>query len=399
MTSMSRNTASAALMFLLALGASPVGRSSDDDDLHLRIEDEKAPPGGVVQMKVETTDGEPISGGRPGTFLDMASFSDLVGIGLFAVTGEAAGAAVIDGNHVAISYLTTEPSTGDPPVLTLSLRIRPDAPVGGRTRVAFDSPSLWSFNGAMVSAQVDPGVVTVSGNTRAAISEISPGDGPYPAGTVVSVRGIGFSSRTRLKLDFDVTNERLVSPTEMRFTLRRTTNMTGQRIRIDNPDGSRTTFYSYARSTPAEISGRPLLARTYPIFSGTRRSVAAFGTIPEMHGRQYIALALQNPQLTSANVTIALHAADGALVQTASRSLQSGYRLALELSELFDGIAPPPGGSVRVSASLPIQMFDLLCDEGAWTVTPRLAVDASSSGPSGADDSEAWRRARRPVTR
>ena len=265
MKSMSRRTVSAAIMFMLALGASAVGRSSDDDDLHLRIEDEKAPAGGVVQMKVETTDGEPISGGRPGTFVNMDYFSEFVGIGMFAVNGEAAGAAVIDGNHVAISYLSTEP-TGDAPVLALSLRIRPDAAVGSRTQVAFESPSFWYFNGAMVSARVDPGVVTVTGNTRAAISEISPGDGPYPAGTVVSVRGIGFSSRSRLKLDFDATNERLVSPTEMRFTLRKTTNMTGQRIRIDNPDGSRTTFYSYARSTPAATSGRTLLAKTYRSF-------------------------------------------------------------------------------------------------------------------------------------
>ena len=364
-------------MFVLALGVSAVGRSGDEDDLHLRIEDEKAPAGGVVQMKVETTDGEPISGGRPGTFINMGSFSDLVGIGIFAVNGEAAGAAVIDGNHVAISYLTTEPSTGDPPVLTMSLRIRPDATVGSRTQVALESPSLWSYNGAMVSARVDPGFVTVSGNTRAAISEIIPGDGPYPAGTVVSVRGIGFSSRSRLKLDFDANNVRLVSPTEMRFTLRQTTNMTGQRIRVDNPDGSRTTFYSYARGIPEAPSARILLAKTYPIFSGTRRSVAAFGPIPDMHGLQYVALALQNPHLTSANVTMALHAADGTLVHAASRSLQSGYRLALELSELFNGVVPPPGGSVRVTSSLPIQMFDLLCDEGAWTVTPRLAVENS----------------------
>lgn len=399
MTSMSRTTLSAALTFMLALASVAVGRSSDDVDLHLRIEDEQAPAGGVVQMKVKTTDGEPISGGRPRTFLDTAAFSDLVGIGMFAVNGEAAGAAVIDGNRVAISYLTTEPITADPPVLAVSLRIRPDAPVGTRSQVALESPSLWSLDGVMVSARVDPGVVTVSGNTRAAISEISPGDGWYPAGTVVSVRGIGFSSRSRLKLDFDAGNVWLVSPTEMRLTLRQTTNMTGQRIRVDNPDGSRTTFYSYARGIPAATSGRPLLAKTHPVFSGTRRSVAEFGTIPEMHQRQYIALALQNPNLTSVDVTMSLYTADGALVQTASRSLQSGYRLALELSELFDGAAPPPGGSVRVMSSLPIQMFDLVCDEAAWTVTPRLAVDASSSGPGGAAETDAWRRPRRLITR
>ena len=62
-----------------------------------------------------------------------------------------------------------------------------------------------------------------------------------------------------------------------------------------------------------------------------------------MNALQYAALALQNPNLASANVTMALHAADGTLLHSSARSLQSGYRLALELSELFDGVAPPPG--------------------------------------------------------
>ena len=82
-----------------------------------------------------------------------------------------------------------------------------------------------------------------------------------------------------------------------------------------------------------------------------------------------------------------LHAADGTLLHSSARSLQSGYRLALELSELFDGMTPPPGASVRVISSLPIQVFGLLCDEGAWTVTPWLPAEASPGGPAAASDS------------
>lgn len=362
-----------AVTLVLALGVSAAGRSNDDD-LHLRVEDEKAPAGAVVQLKLETTDGEPISGGRPTTFLNFASFEEVVGIGVFAPNGEAAGAAVIDGNHVAISYVTTEPATGGAPVLALSLRLRPDAPIGSRTRVDFEDPSLWSSNGTVVEARIDPGTVTVSGSERAAISEVYPGDGQYSAGTVVSIRGTGFSSRSRLRLDMDATNVRLVSANEMRFTLRQTTNMTGQRIRIDNPDGSRTTFYAYARGRAAATSGRTLLAKAHPIFSGARRPAATFGPVPAMHGLQYAALALQNPHLTGVSVTLALHAADGALVHSTTRALAGGHYVALELSELFDGVAPMPGASMRVTASLPIQMFELLCDEGAWTLTPRLAT-------------------------
>ena len=49
---------------LLALGVSAAGERGDD--LTFRVRDETAPAGGMVQMKVEDTDGTPISGGRPG---------------------------------------------------------------------------------------------------------------------------------------------------------------------------------------------------------------------------------------------------------------------------------------------------------------------------------------------
>ena len=76
-----------------------------------------------------------------------------------------------------------------------------------------------------------------------------------------------------------------------------------------------------------------------------------------MNAMQYAALALQNPNLASADVTMGLHAADGTLLMSSARSLENGYRLTLELSELFDGVTPPTGASVRVTSSLPIGVF------------------------------------------
>ena len=131
-------------------------------------------------------------------------------------------------------------------------------------------------------------------------------------------------------------------------------------------------YFSYLRGIRATTSSRLLLSRTYPIFSGTTRDVATFGPIPAMNGSQYAALALQNPGLTAADVTLELYGADGTLLQSAQRSLERSHRLALELAELFDGVAPPSGASVRVTSSAPIEMFGLICDEAAWTVTPRL---------------------------
>jgi hypothetical protein len=380
---MLRIKVSTVVTLLLALEMSAAFERSND--LTFRFRDETAPAGGTVQMKLEDTDGTPISGGRPSFAFDAGVFDAVTGIGVFAPTGEAAGAAVIDGNRVTIAYVTTTPVTGDYPIMTVALRLRQDAAKGSRTQFGLNPSSIWTVDGRVVRPRISPGTVTVGGSV--AISNVVPGDGWFPAGTVVSVHGVGFNSGSRLRVeDISITGVRFVSSTEMRFTLREAANLTAARLRVDNPDLSRATYYSYIRGVAAATSDRALLSTTQPFFSGTKRSLATVGPIPAMNGAQYAALALQNPGLASANVTLELVDSDDTVLHSSTRSLQNGYRLALELSELFDGMAPPPGAFVRVISSLPIQVFGLLCDEGAWTITPWLPAEAASD-PDAASDS------------
>ncbi len=375
-TTMLRSKHVAAVICLLTLGVNASGKSGVPD-LSLRIRDETAPAGGMVQMKVLTTEGTPISGGRPFLNFNTGVFEAVDGIGMFAPMGELAGAAVMDGDRVSISYVTTTPFTGDYPLLTVALRIRPDVEPGTATTFTLDPSSLWKLSGTQVRAKVSPATVTIGGSV--AISDVIPGEGWFPAGTVVSVRGVGFNDQSRLRVDgIDISAVQVVSSTEIQFTLATAANMTAASLRADNADGSRSTYHSYMRGIPAAVSARTLLSATTPIFSGTTRSVATVGPIPAMTGLQYAALALQNPNLASADVTLGLYAADGTFLQSSTRALDNGYRLTLELSELFDGMAPPPGAFVRVSSSLPIEAFGLLCDEWTWTVTPRLPIEAQT---------------------
>jgi IPT/TIG domain len=235
----------------------------------LRIPDETVPAGGVVQMKVERYEVTPISGGRPSVGYDESLFDSFMGFGMFAPTGELAGVAVIDGNRANISYVTTRTAPGDLPLLTVALRARPDAVAGSHGSFSLDSSSTWTLNGVNLLTRVDPATITVGGTLS--ISSVVPGQGSFPPGTVVSVRGMGFDSGTRLRVeDTAITSVRVVSPTEMRFTLVEPTNITGKRLRADNPDGSRVYYFAYTRGVPAAVSTRPLLARTVPIFSGTQ---------------------------------------------------------------------------------------------------------------------------------
>jgi hypothetical protein len=327
-------------------------------------------------MKVRTYEVTPISGGRGWIRSNAAMFRGVEGIGIFATDGEVAGVAVAEGDRTALTYVTTEPFvTDDYPFLTVALRLRDDVAVGSRTQFTFDPSSLWNLDGTMVGARVEPGRVTVGGSV--AITNVFPGQGVQPAGTVVSVQGMGFNSRSRLKVDgINIGSVRVVSPTEIRFTLRESVDMTGQRLRVDNPDDSRSTYYSYTRGIPAATSSRLLLASAEPIFSGRTRVLSTLGPVPDMTSTQYFAVALQNPNVPGATVTIGLYAADGTLLHSVERSLNGGYRLALEVSELLDGVAPPAGASVQVTSSGPISVFGLLCDDAGGTATPVLPIEA-----------------------
>jgi hypothetical protein len=356
-------------------GGGTAGDSDSDDELQLRIRDEMAPPGGVVQMKVESYEVTPISGGRPSFSYDDGVFAGVEGFDMF-VTGELAGAAVVDGARVNVSYATNGGSTADYPFLTVSLRIRPDAAIGARTLFTFDPGSIWNISstGRVVPTRFRGGTVTVGGSVS--ITDVVPGAGVWPAGTVVRVHGIGFNSRTRLRVDdVETRSVRFVSPTEMRFTLAETAELRGVRMRAENSD-FRSTYYPYMRSITSAVSSRALLAATEPIFSVTPRAVATLGPFPSLDENRYGGLALQNPTMADVLIEMALHDAGGALLYQSARTLAGQHRLALELSELLDAVAPPSGSSVIVRASAPIAAIGLLCDEGSWTVSPSLPREA-----------------------
>jgi hypothetical protein len=342
--------------------------------LSMRIPNEAAPPGAMVQMKVMTTEVTPISGGRPGFGYDMAFFDAAAGFAVAAPNGEAAGAAIVDGAHVQVIYRSTSRFTADYPVMTVVLPIRADVPRGTRTRFTLDPSSTWDFGTAgPTPAVVSPGTVRVEGTTS--IADVIPGEGVWPAGTVVRVLGTGFDARTSLKVhDTVIAAHRLVSPAEMQFVLARPTEIRGLRIIASGATNS-VTYYAYMRGITSHVSSRALLATIEPIFSVAQRTRTTLAPALPMSGSQYEAVALQNPNLVGVSVLLSLRAANGTVVHETVRTLGARERMALEASELL-GVAPPAGSTIVVTASRPIDAFSLLCDEGTASVIPVLPLEA-----------------------
>lgn len=342
--------------------------STSTQQVSLHIPNETVTPGGVAQMKVMVTTPTPISSGGP--HFKAPSGMTARGIQLLNPTGDVNGVAIVNGQDVNIAYITSTGAQGsDYPIMTVSLDVPSTMPVGSQMSFALDPSSTWNLGllGIATLAPMNPATITVGGSIS--ITNIVPGGGLLPAGTVVSIQGLGFQTGTRLQINgLNLTSTTVVSPTEIQIVLSQATNMSGQQVQVVNPDGSQATYFSYVRGIPLQQSSQPLLATTIPIFSSVSYSSAVF-TSAASTSTQFTGVAVQNSNLTSATVTFTLSTAAGTL-GSSTIVIPSGYRLMEATSELVQGITPPLGSSLRVSSNMPIQVFGFQGDTDAGTVVP-----------------------------
>jgi hypothetical protein len=329
-----------------------------------------APPGGVVQMKFLVTEPTPISSGKPVLGFDDAMFDAVLGVELFNPVGSVNGVAMIHGSRLSILYTNSNAYRGtDYPIMTIALHVRPDARPGTQTQFSLDPSSLWveGLLGLATPKPAPPATITVGGSIS--ITNVVPGGGTLPAGSVVSVRGMGFQPHTQVQLNFKASSIAVTSPQEIQITLAEATDLTGKRIQVVNPDGSQDTYFSYLRGIMLGQSNRPLLAGAVPIFSAETFSYAAFAPLVPASATVFTGLALQNPGQAPAKVTVALYSPLNVLLGSSTTSLPAGYRMMREISELT-GAAPVFGSYVVVSSPQPVQVFGFVGDDPAGSVMP-----------------------------
>jgi hypothetical protein len=128
-------------------------------------------------------------------------------------------------------------------------------------------------------------------------------------------------------------------------------------------------------STPLSQSNQPLLAHAEPVFSALKYSTVAFNAVTPASALQFTGVAMQNPRLETAIVSVSLYSPADTLMGTSVIAIPSGRRLINEISELTQGAAPVPGSYLVVSASRPIQIFGFTGDVAAGTVVPFAAAE------------------------
>jgi len=341
--------------------------------VELRIPDETVPPGGMLQIKVQVTEPKPISKGGQRARFNANFLGPIQGIALFSPSGDASGTAVLSKGAAHFSLSSPLSSMGnaiDYPVLTIAMPVKPTAKPGQTAALVLDpSFSRWvDPSGQDYPVLLTNGTLTVGGTLS--ISNVVPGGGVVPAGTKIAITGMGFPPDSKLQVnEAIIATQTYVSANEIDVTLTADTNMTSRRIRIVNPStNERVTYYSYQRTTAMGKSTHALIASTVPLFAGTTWSLAYFR--PILNGSQYSGLALENPTAQTVKVRLQLYGSNGTLLKAKTVALLPNKKFSRDLVELFTGVVPGNGTSLKVTSSVAIPMLGLLGDDALGTVDP-----------------------------
>ncbi len=335
----------------------------------LKIARETAPPGGIAQVKVLVTEPKPISTGRMA--FSFGRLERIAGIAVMSPTNDTFGVAQLGGSDIRFAVRSTTSSFGmdpDYPILTVAARVPATVPLGTvlPVRIGGDGITLLGPRGAVYPIQASDGSVTVA--TGISIDDVSPGSADLPAGSGVTIVGHGFRPTTKVRFsEALLSSVRFVDSTHLRVVLAQPARMHGMRIRAENPDGAKTTYFSYQRTRRQGISA----------FAAVQNSVPLFPLRMTTHARVPVrvvstAVALQNISAAIAPVIVDLLAPDGQVLARKTITVNPSRYVLREVSELF-GITYVPSSSVRVQSTVPIQVMGIEIDPAgdATPIVPR----------------------------
>lgn len=335
----------------------------------LKITDEEAPAGGLVQMKVFVTEAKPISTAK-GRVL-FSGLASVDGIAIHSPGRDAYGVAVVRAGELAASVVSPSVTFGmspDLPVLTMTGHVAAAATTG--TVFPFDiDPAAAAFRdrtGVVYPTLIQNGSLDVANVLT--ISDVRPGSADLPAGATVSITGSGFTPEARVRFgEVSLSQVHVISPSRIDVVLGSPARMHGMRIRIENKQGPRITYYSYQRTSRNGTSSQSVLRDAMPLFPPVSVRSATITV-----GAGVTGLALQNLQSSTATIIADLLASDGVTrLATVTLSVPSSGFIVQEISEVFH-MSYFPGSIVRISSATPIQAMGVAVD-AAGSATPLLA--------------------------
>jgi hypothetical protein len=330
-------------------------------------------PGGALQMKLENTEPRPISSGG-GSF--SGGSDEWLGAAVTSADGDAAAAVVFRGALARVRLISPSGRLGldtDYPLLTLTARVPPTAPVGARVPLALVGGAIFTGPaGAVYPYTFRPGEATVTHG--ASITNVTPGSSLVEAGGVVTVEGVGFDAASEVRIDETiVTATRFIDATRLEAVVGQAVTMHGREVEVRNAvTDQRTTYVAYQRTTPLVASGHPLFGAVEVAFAQQSMTTASigFGSIGpgEIRG-----LAVRNIGPAAVAATFELVDAGGGSLGRVTAPMAANSHAVVSLAEAFGRDCPGPCG-VRMVASAPLQVMGLLGNTIDDSATPVIAA-------------------------
>ncbi len=337
----------------------------------LAISKELAPPGAAVQVKVFTTEPQPVSTG--GGHLTFSAYDSVLGIDLSPAARDAFGVAVVRGNDIALSIVSPSASFGtsvDYPLLAVAGRVAAGAPMGTKFPLALDPASLQLTDptGALYAIEVKQGHVVVGNSV--AIGDVNPGSANLQAGDIVTVTGANFVPETTIKFsEATISQVRYISPTRLDVVLGSSAQMHGMRIKASNPDGTASTYYSYQRVFPMALSTDPIMQLVEPLMPDASAGTLATIALPPAGSGTSYGVALKNLGTATVQPLIQLLDGSGHVLASTSLAVDPNRFAVRSCTELFGDLVAS-GSAVRVTSVNPIQMLGIVADQTTGTARP-----------------------------
>lgn len=349
------------------------GTTSTCSGLCLTLGSARIPPGGLFQLQMLITEPKPVIKGGGSLSFSSAVFGTGVGASVTSPSGQSYGVAQRTTSGFNITLVSPDAllgTSGDIPILTIAMPVRPDAPVGTQVPVNLNLSNtvfLDSSGQPYSPLSVEPGTLTIGSSSTINITSVTPGGVQVPAGSTVAIWGTGFDSSDNVDVEgANVVTTKLISSQEIDITLSTTTLLDGVRVRVRNSTQT-AIYYPYLRTAETGSTANSVIAATDPLFSRVTYTSASLAWT--RGGTAFTGLAVQNPGQNPVTVTLQLLSSSNQVLQTLSLSLAGKSKLTEDLLDLFP--QPPAGAaSVAISSAQAIQLLGMQGDSAAGTIQP-----------------------------
>lgn len=381
---------------------SPTPTPVTSNVLELKVLDTTVPPNGIFQFQLSTTEPKPI--GHGSTRPNVPS-GPVRGVAVNDPNGQAVGIAVVNstaGIHIQLASPGASPTFGTDvnyPIVTLSMdlsQVTPAMNPGDTSPISID-PQPQFFPDS--SSQAYPTVTTAAGTLTIApagspgVTDVVPGGGLLPNGSVIRILGLGFDANTRVSIeDTNVVSQAVVNSGEIDVTICTAANLPdgattcpnppgvgpafqldGERVRVKEQSSNNVNeYYTYLRADDANAtpSNNALINEVHPMFS---RQVYTSATIPLVNSAtQFTGVAVQNTSGLLTTIVITLTDNNGTGLGTVQFQLADRKKSTRDvIADFFNGTVPAGATKIKVtSQSQPVQVLGMLGDTSAGTVVP-----------------------------